>query len=74
MIIIKELMEQMEDELDGASEYIDKAIKYKDTDKMLADLYYSMSLQELKHHNDLHSQIIRMITDYRKERCIRLGA
>lgn len=67
MRIIKELMEQMSDELEGAGKYIDDALKYKDSDKMLADMYYTMSLQELKHHNELHSQVVRMITDYRKE-------
>lgn len=67
MKIIKEIMEQMADELEGASEYIDYALKYKDTDKVLADMYYNMSIQELKHHDDLHAQIVRMIMDYRKE-------
>lgn len=67
MKIIKEIMEQMTDELDGAGEYIDYALKYKDTDRILADMYYNMSIQELKHHDDLHTQVVRMITEYRKE-------
>lgn len=67
MKIIKEIMEQMADEIEGAGEYIDYALKYKDTDKVLAEMYYNMSMQELKHHDELHNQVVRMITDYRKE-------
>lgn len=67
MIVIKEIIGQMEDELNGASEYIEKAMKYKDTDKALADLYYNMSLAEKKHHDDLHAQVVRMIQTYRSQ-------
>lgn len=67
MKIIKEIMEQMADELEASGGYIDEALKYKSTDKVLAELYYNMSVQELKHHDDLHAQIVRMIMDYRKE-------
>lgn len=67
MRVIKEIMEQMHEELEGSGEYIDAALKYKDTDKVLADMYYNMSIQEMKHHDDLHGQVVRMITDYRKE-------
>lgn len=67
MKIIKKIMEQMEDELEGAGEYADMALKYKDDDKLLAELYHSMSLQELKHHDDLHGQVVRMIAEYRKD-------
>lgn len=65
MRIIKELIEEMDDELEGANHYIDMALQYKDSDKILADMYYQMSLQEFKHHDDLHNQIVRMIGDYR---------
>lgn len=67
MKIIKKIIDQMHDELEGAGEYADMALKYKDTDKVLADMYYNMSLQEMKHHDDLHAQVVRMIAEYRKE-------
>ena len=67
MKIIKKLIEQMDDELNGAEEYAEGALKYKEKDKILADLYFNMSLQEMKHHDDLHMQVVRMISEYRKE-------
>lgn len=65
MIVIKELIEKMDDELEGASSYIDMAHKYKESDKVLADIFYTKSLEEFKHHDDLHAQIVRIIQAYR---------
>lgn len=67
MQIIKEIIEEMEDEIDGAEHYADMALKYKDRDKILSDMYYNMSTQEFKHFDDLHNQIVRMIGDYRSK-------
>lgn len=67
MKIIKEIMEEMSEEMEGAGHYAEMALKYKDSDKVLADMYYNMSLQEMKHHDDLHAQVVRMIAEYRKE-------
>ena len=66
MKIIKELIEEMDDELKGAGDYADRALLYKNTDKVLADMYYNMSLQEMNHHNELHNAVVRMITKYRE--------
>lgn len=65
MIVIKELIEKMDDELNGASSYIDMAHKYRDKDKVLADMFYMKSLEEFKHHDDLHTQVSRIIQAYR---------
>lgn len=65
MIVIKELIEKMDDELNGASSYIDMAHKYRDTDKALADMFYMKSLEEYKHHDDLHAHVARIIQVYR---------
>lgn len=67
MIVIKELIEQMDDELSGSSKYIDLAHKYRSTDKQLADMFYMKSLDEYKHHDELHAQVARIIQAYRQK-------
>lgn len=65
MIAIKEISEQIEDELHGSDEYIRKALKYKESDRVLADAYYQMSLQEMQHVNALHEQGVRLINEHK---------
>lgn len=67
MQIIKELADSIEEELEGSEQYIKKAIKYKNHDKELADMYYAMSLQEEQHAMELHKQGARQIELYKKE-------
>lgn len=67
MQIIKEISEQIEEELDGAELYIKQALKYKQFDKDLANTYYEMSLQEMQHANLLHEGGVRLIRDYQNK-------
>lgn len=68
MLIIRDLMKQMEDELEGAREYAECALKFKESDKELADLYIQLARTELEHHSKLHNQVTRIISKYRTER------
>jgi len=61
MKIIKQIVEDIEDELCGAEHYAKMATQYKDTDKQLADNYARMAQTELGHVNDLHDHAVRMI-------------
>ena len=47
--IIRELEDFMKEELEGADEYIDMALKYRLTDKALAEHYCESAKDELKH-------------------------
>lgn len=67
MIVIKEIIEKMDEELEGASQYIDLAFKYHEADKTLADMFYSKSIDEYKHNEELHAQIVRIIQAYRSK-------
>ena len=65
MKIIKMLMEQIEDEARGAEEYAKLAMQYKDEDKLLADNYAKLAEVELQHVDLLHSQVVRIIKDWK---------
>lgn len=61
---IKTIVKDIKEELQGASHYAKLAAQYKDTDKALADTYYTMANQELSHIDMLHNQAVRMIKAY----------
>ena len=67
MKIIKQLSEYIEEEIADACKYAKQALKCKENNKSLADTYYSLSLEELKHMNMLHEQVVKIIEDYKKE-------
>ncbi len=67
MTIIKELSEMIEDELEGAEEYITKAIEMKQKHPALAKVFYDISLQEMTHVNMLHTEVAKIIEQHRKE-------
>lgn len=61
---IKTIVKDIKEELEGATHYAKLATQYKDTDKVLADTYYSIANQELGHIDALHAQAVRMIKAY----------
>lgn len=46
---LRELVEYIREELHDAKKYAKKAICYKEKDRELADMYISLSKQELEH-------------------------
>ena len=67
MRIIKELVKSISEELDDASMYIDRALKYKDDDRELAETYYNLSKSEIEHADIEHGQAMRIIRNYQGE-------
>lgn len=63
---IKEIVEHIEDELEGAECYAKMAARYKDLDKALADMYHTLATVEMSHVNTLHKQAVRLIEEQRK--------
>ena len=53
---IKCIMKDIADEREGAEHYAKKALRYKDFDRELADMYHSMSKQEATHAENLYAQ------------------
>ena len=68
MTIIKDISEMIEDELDGAEEYIKHALEWKHKNPALAKVFYDISLQEMTHVNMLHGEVVKLIEQHRKEK------
>ena len=66
MQIIKKLSKMIGEELDDAEKYARCALNHKDEDTSLAELFYSLSLEEMKHMEMLHKAVVRMIEEVRQ--------
>lgn len=67
MEIIRKLTQKIDDELMDAEKYIKCAFKVEDEYPQLADTYYQLSLEEMKHVTMLHEQVVKIIEDYKKD-------
>ena len=63
---IKKLVEKIDDELEDAEKYIKLACKYKESDNVLADTFYKLSMEEMGHMTIFHAQVVRIIEDFKK--------
>ena len=61
MKIIKKLCELIDEELEDSEKYARLALKYKDEDTAMAEMFYSLSLDELKHMNTLHNAAVKTV-------------
>lgn len=62
---IKCLVENIEEEVEGAEHYAKLALQYKDTDRQLADTYAKLAGVENDHITMLHDQVVRLIKEYK---------
>lgn len=67
MKIIKCIIEYLNDEIDGADEYIKKAVEVKEDYPSLAKTLFEMSNEELRHVDLLHNEVAKLISEYRRE-------
>lgn len=65
MKAIKEIVEDIRDELDGAKHYAEKAVRMRDTDMTAANTYAEMARQELGHADKLHGMAVKLINEQR---------
>lgn len=63
MKIIKHIVEDIREEMQGAEHYAKLATQYKDEDRTLSDNYAKMAEAELGHVNSLHDQAVRLIKE-----------
>mgnify|MGYP003337924644 CR=1 FL=1 len=58
---MKHIQCQIDEELEGACDYIDCAYAWKDEDMEWAEMYRNMAKQEMDHMNMLHMMAVREI-------------
>ena len=63
MKMIKKIIDQIYDELEGAEEYIECAMKEKTEHPNIANMYYEMSLMEMSHVDKLHGAVVTLINE-----------
>lgn len=66
MKVIKNLSEKIDEELEDAHKYIKCAHRVKETYPQLAEVYFKLSLEEMKHVQALHDEVVKIINDYKK--------
>lgn len=66
MKLIKELTGRIEEEIDGAEEYVKEAIKLKHEHPSLAKTLYDISNQEMAHIDMLHAEVVKLIEEHRR--------
>lgn len=67
MKVIKELIEMIDDELEGAEHYVKTALFYKHEHPGLANALYEISVQEMHHVSILHDEVVKVIKAYREK-------
>ena len=64
---IQMVSDQIEDELEDAENYIKLAMEYRFDRPSLSATYCKLSNGEMEHVNELHNQVVAMISEYKKE-------
>ena len=67
MKIIRCLSELIEEELSDADKYINLAEKWKADEPETAELFYTLSTEEMGHVDKLHEEVKELIEEYRNE-------
>lgn len=68
MKMIEKLSDMIEEEIDDAEKYAQCALNHKEDNKELAEVFYTLSGEELKHMEMLHGQVVKMIEAHKKEK------
>lgn len=67
MKIIQSLSEMIEEEVRDAEKYATCALRHKEDNPSLADAFYKLANDELGHAMALHTQVVAIINNYKKE-------
>lgn len=64
---IADIVKDIRHELSGAEHCAKMAMRYKEEDRSLADVYADTAAQKMATSNQYHSQVARVIREYRAE-------
>ena len=67
MTIIETLLEQVYEEIDGATEYAELTLKYKYDNKSLADVYNDLLKREYNHIQRIYAELQKCINSIESE-------
>lgn len=67
MKIIKKLCDLIDEEIHDGKKYAKLALAHKDDDVALAEMFYNLSLEEMKHMNTLHNAVVKVINNVKAE-------
>ena len=65
MVLIQDLSYMIEDEIDGAEKYAKMALRMKDERPQLAQTFFNLTSEELRHVDILHDEVVRVINDFK---------
>jgi rubrerythrin len=65
MKIIEHLSDLINEEIDGACNYAKLALKYKEERPQLAQTFYNLTVDEMKHIDMLHDEVVKIINDHK---------
>lgn len=65
MKIIEQLYDMIDEELDDACKYVKAAIKHKEQYGSLAQTFYTLATDEMKHSTMLHDEVVKLVNEYR---------
>ena len=66
MTIIQKIVDFIDDELDGAEEYAECAIRHKESRRKLADKFIELAEVEMSHMRILHGEVVKLIEEVRQ--------
>lgn len=66
MKIIQQIVAYIDDELEGAEDYIESAVQQKAERPRLADKFVELAEQEMNHMRILHGEAVKLIEEVRQ--------
>lgn len=67
MNLLEKLSDMIDEELTDADKYIRCAVNYKTENPSLADVFYGLSLDEMKHATTLRQQVSLLMDSHRRQ-------
>ena len=65
MKIIQELSDKMLEELNDSCHYVKDALRYKGEKPALAQTFYNLAVDEMRHFDLLHDETVKIINEYK---------